>query len=151
MGGKESNMIIRHVRSIRQPVRRRWLQALTTCAAAGAIAVGLAAQPAAAASQLIVWQAHGSDSGELRYSGDATWYGTVKVCDNEADGRGVYVQLMSEAGESMSWTDSGGSDGVCGYDDSYFAVNFIDWFRVCERINNLPDSCTSKVSITKGD
>ncbi|PAZ16197.1 hypothetical protein CLM62_09385 [Streptomyces sp. SA15] len=100
---------------------------------------------------MIVWQAHGKDSGELEYSGDATWYGVVTVCDNEADGHGVYVKLTNEIGESRTWTDTGGSDGKCVTDDSYFAVNFIKWFRVCERINNLPDNCTEKVSITKGD
>ncbi|GKQ40314.1 hypothetical protein [Streptomyces sp. A012304] len=143
-------MPIKRTGSTRQPARRRWLQALTTCAAAGAVVLGLAAQPAAAI-ELIVWQAHGNDSGELEYWGNASAVGRVTVCDNEADGHGVYVQLMSEAGESLSWTDSGGSDGVCRTDDSYFAVNFIRWFRVCERINNWPDNCTDKVNITKGD
>ncbi|MFF0537109.1 hypothetical protein ACWDF1_11420 [Streptomyces coelicoflavus] len=143
-------MLVRHVRSVRQPVRRRWLQALTTCAAAGAIAVGLAAQPAAAL-QMIAFTKHGSDIGEL-HAGDTGLAGRVKVCDNEADGRGVYIQVMSEAGESKSWTDGGGSsDGVCGTAGSYFAINFIEWIRVCERINNRPDDCTSKLYIRTGD
>lgn len=98
-----------------------------------------------------MWQAHGNDSGKLEYWGNAKAVGRVTVCDNEADGHGVYVKLMSEAGESLTWTDSGGSDGVCGTDDSYFAINFIRWFRVCERINNAPDSCTDKWYVTEGD
>ncbi|WBB57989.1 hypothetical protein O7599_20205 [Streptomyces sp. WMMC500] len=139
------------VGTLARPVRRRRLQALATCVAAGALAVGLAAAPSSAASRLLVSQKHGSDIGNLRYFGSYTSRGEVRICDNEADGRGVYIQLQNEAGESLSWTDEGGSDGVCEDSSSYFAINFIEWMRVCERINNWPDDCTDKISIRYGD
>ncbi|MEH0549167.1 hypothetical protein QA802_40805 [Streptomyces sp. B21-105] len=129
-------------------VRKRVTAAfLTTTAIAASLVV---AEPAAAADRPLVFQKHGSDVGEL-WAGNYNAAGRVVICDNEADGRGVYIQLQNEAGETLSWTDSSGSNGVCVTAGSYFVINFIEWMRVCERINNLPDNCTDKISIRYGD
>lgn len=137
--GKDPHMRIKREGPVRQPVRRRRLQALATCAAAAAITVGLSPAPAAAVSLAFI--KHGSDTGELLTNGDRV------ACDKEADGRAVYVQVNSEHNGLVKTTDSTGADGVCVKNSSSWQLDpdYIEWIRVCEKINNWPDDCTDKL------
>lgn len=114
--------------------RRTLLSSLGVTAAALTLAVSTAGSAHAATSTLY----QGSDWGRVSTSGD------MRVCDEEADGRGVYMVVSWETGtdDDRTFRDSNGSASGCagGYTTRTDILNF----KVCEVRNNLPDSCASK-------
>lgn len=126
---------------------RTLLRTLATAGAATAIAV---AAPAGTAfgQESLYFVKQGADWGEVKHGGGVT------ICDKEADGHQAYIKFWREAGdETFWWNDSNGSASGCTYGD-WSSVTFrwnLDYFKVCERINNLPDKCSDKVYITWDD
>lgn len=128
----------------RQSRKRKLLWRLATCAAATGLAVGATAGTANA-GQILAYAQQGSDYGSLDIDGVAT------ACDREADGRGVYTYVKMEYDEAWSVTDGNGSASGCTAADGTGMIYMVDYMKVCERINNLPDACSPKVYITEGD
>jgi hypothetical protein len=128
---------------------RMLLRTLATGAAATVIAVAAPAGTAnAAEANPFYYLKQGADSGKVEYDGGVT------ICDNEADGHQAYIKFWREAGDdTFWWNDSNGSASGCtkgDWGDVTWRWN-LDYFKVCERINNLPDKCTGKVYITWDD
>ncbi|QOV40933.1 hypothetical protein IM697_22695 [Streptomyces ferrugineus] len=125
--------------------RGNLIRTAATAAMAAGLAIGASAAPGAAADRSYIVTKQGADWGQFYDDGE------FLICDEEADGHGVYLQYRNEEGDTRSWTDSGGADGVCGSGDATDAISAAHWFRVCERINNRPDKCSDKAYITWGD
>ncbi|MET8154356.1 hypothetical protein ACIBSW_39510 [Actinoplanes sp. NPDC049668] len=86
-----------------------------------ATVTGLAIATPAVASWKVT---EGSD-----YATVSTGKTLVTVCDNEADGNGVYAVFEVFAGPTTRVGDGNGSASGCG---TYRADNRVRWFKVCE-------------------
>ncbi|MUL43165.1 hypothetical protein FZ103_18670 [Streptomonospora sp. PA3] len=126
------------------PGRRTLLQRFAAITAAAGLLIGAAAGTAAADVSWVTIK-QGADWAKF----DANGY--VTICDEEADGHGVYIYLKWETGEDRSYTDPGGADGVCAGTDATGDVPGVEYIKVCERINNWPDKCSHRSYITWGD
>jgi len=64
------------------------------------------------------------------------------ACDNESDGRAVFVSYTNGRYELERVFDRSGNDGVC-YVNTYQVSTGILDHQTCEQINNWPDACGS--------
>lgn len=67
----------------------------------------------------------------------------VRVCDRERDGNGAYTQFVVRGGATGWRYDRNGSRYGCTWTGRFY--NGIYSHRVCERINNWPNRCSSYV------
>ncbi|MFI7122409.1 hypothetical protein [Amycolatopsis sp. NPDC049868] len=76
-------------------------------------------------------------------------YGSVErdtrdflICDNEADGRKVYIWFEWADGAARGYSDANGSKPGCGTGEVY--TGGLREVSVCETIDWWPDACTTK-------
>jgi hypothetical protein len=115
--------------SIRRTIRRTGV--VTALAAASVLLV------TGTASAAITTVYHGDDYARFWHSSQ-----NLYACDETADGHGVYAKYW-DGNKTGTITDADGSAGGCSWDN----VGSIDSFKVCHRINNLPDQCSGRVYV----